>query len=209
MSTLAYFPRLAFVCIACVSFASARAASPRAVEQRDGQVLQALLLHLLTDPKFDMARVPTNGAVIVLHTRTPEKTGFLQAHQMRSDIGDHKLPGDVERDLRSRNTPTDAKPDTYDAVAASFTNLTFGAGIVLADLTADGGGRRSYGWFSEAHPKARGWVRAYLPGYSTDGSRAVIRASVGPSAHGAMVTALLERAGDRWVVKWHHIAWYA
>jgi hypothetical protein len=170
--------------------------------------LESLLLHLLADTNFDMTRASTNGAVIVLHTRTPEKTGFLTSDQVRSDIGSHTLPSDAERDLRRRNTLPDAKPDTYDAITAFYTNLTFAAPIVVADLTDKTGGRRSYGAFEEAHPKARGFVRAYLPGYSKDGTRAVVRAGVGPSAHGAMVTALLEKSGDKWVVKWHHIAWY-
>jgi hypothetical protein len=167
-----------------------------------------VLLHLLADPEFEMTRVPTNGAVIVLHTRTPEKTGFLMTHQIRSDIGSHTLPSDVEEDLRRRNTPSDTKPDTYDAVTAFYTNLTFSAPIVVADLTDKTGGRRSYRAFEEAHPKARGFARAYLPGYSKDSTRAVVRVGVGPSPHGAMVTALLEKRGDKWVVKWHHIAWY-
>ena len=68
--------------------------------------------------------------------------------------------------------------------------------------------RRSYGSFSAAHPKACGWAEAYLPGYSKDGLRAIVRAGVGPSAHGAVVTALLEKIDGRWVVKWHHIASY-
>ena len=68
---------------------------------------------------------------------------------------------------------------------------------------------RAYSALGAAHPKARGWVHAYLPGYSKDGSRAIVRAGVGPSAHGATLTALLEKRGDKWVVKWHYIAFYA
>ena len=197
------------MCILCAFAQSARAATPLIPDQRDGQVLEALLSHLLTDPEFDLARVHTNGAVIVLHARTPQKTGFLTPDQMRSDIGGHTLPSDAERDLRRRNSRPDMKPDTYEAATAFFTNLTFGAGIVVADLTDKKGGRLFYRSFEDANPKARGWVEAYLPGYSKDGVRAVVRAGVGPSAHGAMVTALLEKSGDKWVVKWHHIARYA
>lgn len=183
-----------------------RGATTTVPNEQDRQVLETLLLHLLADPKFDLTRVSANTGTIVLHTRTPDKTGFLMSHQMRSDIGSHNLPNDVEEDLRRRNTPPAAKPDTYDAIAASYTNLTFAAGIVVANVTDKLGGR-SYA-FEEAYPKARGYVRPYLPGYSTDGTRAVVRAGVGPSPHGAMVTALLEKRGDKWVVKWHHIARY-
>ncbi len=167
------------------------------------------MLHLLADAKFDMTRVSTNGGLVVLHARTPEGTGYLMSQQMRIDIGSHTLPSDVEGDLRRRNTPPDAKPDTYDAVTAFYTNLTFAAGITVADLSDKWGGPRFYGAFEKAYPKARGWLEAYLPGYSTDGTRAVVRAGAGPSPHGAMVTALLEKRDGKWVVKWHHIAWYA
>ncbi len=208
MNALAHFAGKVSLCIVCTSLLAAQAATPVIPDKRDGQVLEALLLHLLDDPKFDMARVSTNGAVIVLHVRTPEKTGFLQSRQIRSDVGSHTLPGDAEEDLRLRNSPPNGKPETYDAIIASFTNLTFGAGIAVADLTGFWSHGRSHGSFSAAHPKARGWAEAYLPGYSKDGLRAVVRARVGPSAHGAMVTALLEKIDGKWVIKWHHIAWY-
>jgi len=178
-------------------------------DERDRQVLETLLLHLLSDAKFDMTRVSTNGATIVLHTRTPEKMGFLMSHQIRAEIGSRKLPSDAETDMRRRNTPADAKPDTYDAIAASYSNLTFAARIVVTDLTETWKGWRSSTLFEDAHPKARGWLEAYLPGYSTDGNRAVVRAGVGPWAHAAMLTAVLEKRGDKWVVAWYHVARFA
>src|SRR5437773_12169175 len=84
MNALAQFARILSLCIACVSILAARAATT-APDKRDGQVLDALLLHLLSDSKFDMTRVSTNGATIILHARTPEKTGFIQPPQMGSD----------------------------------------------------------------------------------------------------------------------------
>jgi hypothetical protein len=208
MNALRQSSRAALLCLACAFVSPVSGATPTVPDERDRQVLETLLLHLLADTKFDMTWVSTNRATIVLHTRTPEGTGFLMSHQIRSDIGGHSLPDDAEQDLRNRNSPRDARPNTYDAVSASFTNLTFSSGIVVADLTDKWGGRHS-GSFKEAHPKARGWVEAYLPGYSKDGTRAVVRAGVGPSAHGAMVTSLVEKRDAKWAVKWHHIAWYA
>ena len=187
MNTLRQFARVPLLCVLLTLGPQVSAATAPAPDERDRQVLEAVLLHLLADPEFDMTRVPTNGAVIVLHKRTPEKTGFLMSHQIRSDIDSRTLPSDVQEDLRRRNTPPNAKPDTYDATTAFYTNLTFSAPIVVADLTDKTGGRWSYRAFEEAHPKARGFARAYLPGYSKDGTRAVVRAGVGPSPHGAMV----------------------
>lgn len=193
----------------CIASAFVLPVSAAAPAERDRQVLETLLLHLLTDSKFDMTRVSTNGATIALHSRTPEKTGFLMAHQIRSEIDHRTLPSEAESDLRRRNTPADAKPDTYDSVTAFYTNLTFAAGIVVTNLTEIWKGRRSFTSFEDAHPKARGWLEAYLPGYSKDGTRAVVRAGVGPWPHPAMLTAVLEKRGDKWTVVWYYVARFA
>src|SRR4051794_8445641 len=102
--------------------------TPIVPDQRDQRVLDALLLHLLADSGFDLTTVPTSRAQIVLNVRTPEKTGFLQPDQICGDIGSHTLPSGVERDLRRRNSKSDAKPDTYESVPVFFTNLTFSSG---------------------------------------------------------------------------------
>jgi hypothetical protein len=205
MKALRQFRYLFLLCTACASVLPVSAASP---DERDRQVLEALLLHLLSDSKFDMTQASKNGATIILHTRTPEKTGFLMPHQIRAEIEGRKLPSDAESDMRRRNTPADGKPDTYDSVAAWYTNLTFAARIVVTNLTQIWQGR-SLSSFEDAHPKARGWLEAYLPGYSADGTRAVVRAGVGPWAHAAMLTAVLERRSEKWTVVWYYVARFA
>ena len=111
--------------------------------------------------------------------------------------------------MRRRNTPADAKPDSYDSVAAFYTNLTFSANITVTNLTETWKERRSFTSLQKVHPKARGWLEAYLPGYSAEGSHAVVRAGVGPSAHGAMLTAVLEKRDDKWAVAWYYLAHFA
>lgn len=198
---LRYLVLLGLVC----AFAGPVSAAPP--DERDRLVLEMLMLHLLADPKFDVTRVPaTNGATIVLHSRTPEKTGFLMSGQIGGELRDRKLPGGAEDDLRRRNTPADAKPDTYDALTASYTNLTFAAGITVTNLTEVWKEELPSTSFEEVLPKARGWLEAYLPGYSSDGTRAVVRAGVGPWAHAAMLTAVLEKRGEKWTVVWYHVA---
>jgi hypothetical protein len=206
MNALRRFRHLVLLCIACAFVLPVSAASP---DERDHQVLETLLLHLLSDSKFDMTRVSTKGTTIVLHTCTPEKTGFLMSDQIRSEIGSRKLPSDAESDMRRRNTPANTKPDTQDSVVASYTNLMFATGIVVTNLTETWQGRRSFSSFEDAHPKARGWLAAYLPGYSTDGTCAILRAGVGPWAHAAMLTAVLEKRGDKWTVVWYYVARFA
>lgn len=208
MNALRRFSPIALLCIACAFASPVSGATPTVPDERDRQVLETLLLHLLTDTKFDMTSVSTHGATIVLHPRTPEKTGFLMYHQIRSEIGSRMLPSDAEGDLRRRNTPSEAKPDTYDSVTVFYTNLTFAAGIVVTNWTETRELKRSFRSFAEACPKARGSLASYLPRYSKDGTRAVVRAGVGPWAHAAMLTALLEKSGDKWVVNWYHVSRY-
>jgi hypothetical protein len=186
----------------------ARAADTAAPDQRDVKVLDALLLHLLADSEFNMGVGHSRRGQIVLHARTPEKTGMLGPDQMHSDIGSHTMPLDVERDLRQRNSSPDPKPDTYASVTAFFTNSTFSSGILVSDLSEVWKARSSAPGFRESFPKARGWLVAYLPGYSKNGEYAVVRGNAGPSPHGASVTALLKRSGDKWVIKWCEIAFY-
>ena len=52
----------------------------------------------------------------------------------------------------------------------------------------------------EAH--ARCWVEVMLPGYSADGSKAIIRLIYGPTAHGARGTYLLAKRNGKWIVVW-------
>ncbi|HUS35628.1 MAG TPA: hypothetical protein VM680_09785 [Verrucomicrobiae bacterium] len=156
-----------------------------------------------------MTKVATNGATIVLHTRTPEKIGFLGHEQIQGELDGRKLPRDAETDLRRRNTPQGSKPDSYDAVPVSYTNLTFSAGIVVTNLNEMMEGRRRFRSFEKAQPNARGWLEAYLPGYSKDGNVAVVRAGAGPWAHAAMLTAVLEKRGTEWKVKWYDVARFA
>lgn len=175
---------------------------------RDQQVLQALLSHLRADTNFNLTRTHPNPPTIVLQANTPEKTGFLSVGQIRSDLRTNSLPTELEDNLRRRNTPPDAAPNSYEAVSASYTNLTFSSGIVIADLKYARNSPLTMRAFEEAYPAACGFVRAYLPGYSADGNMAVARASVGPTPHGATITALLEKTGNTWTVKWYRLARY-
>ncbi len=56
--------------------------------------------------------------------------------------------------------------------------------------------------------KAKGWVKVMLPGYSDDGTRAVLRFFDGPSPHGAAGTYFLAKKDGVWKVKWRKFAHY-
>lgn len=67
----------------------------------------------------------------------------------------------------------------------------------------------STGYPEYVAPKAQAYVQAYLPGYSKDRARAVLRIRFGPSAHGASATFFLVKEGYAWIVRWRRLAYYA
>src|SRR5262245_44680438 len=87
------FGNLLLLCFACAFVVPVSAAAP---DERDRQVLETLMLLLLADSKFAVRPVYTKEANIVLHSRTPEKTGLLLTHQVRSEIGSRTLPAASE-----------------------------------------------------------------------------------------------------------------
>jgi hypothetical protein len=169
-----------------------------AADERDQAVLEALLLHLLPNPQFDLTGVGANGATIVLDSRTPGGNRLFKPALMRGprDIGPgHAIPNDVQTDATRRNGD----------LPASFSGLKFDAPITLAELPrSTGRGKGDPQWFQHAWPNGRAWVHAWLPGYSTDGAWAVVRGWVGPSAHGALLTAFLAKQGGKWSVDWYY-----
>ena len=62
--------------------------------------------------------------------------------------------------------------------------------------------------FEKKFPDAKGYVSAWLPGYSKDGNTAVVKVVFGPTAHGATATYLLINQDGRWKVKWRTTAYF-
>src|SRR4051812_37715158 len=181
--------RLAYILVAIALLSvsgchEARTASDVA-DDRDVQVLETVLLHILPKPEFDLAGVGPKGT-IVIDTQTPAGNRLFKADVMSSarDIGPgHSVPKDVQRNAMQRNGD----------LPASFSKLKFDPRITLTTLPrSHGRGKGDTQWFQRGNPNARAWLHAWLPGYSTDGTQAIVRAWIGPSAHGALLTAMLE-----------------
>jgi hypothetical protein len=187
------------------------ATSPEAQpDDRDRAVLEAALLHLRDSKDFSMALAAKDGDSIVLHAVTPEKTGGLSSTQLRSDLRDKEMPEDVELSLRDRNSVLTESAQPHQAVHASYAKLKFGPGIVVTDLK-EVWDQTKTNWkaFQQAHPKAKGYAVAYLPGYSADGNTAVVNGNAGPSYHGVGFTVLLEKKDGKWTVTWLRVVYYA
>jgi len=166
-------------------------------DDKDRQVMEALLLYAHHDSEFNFTGVRTNGATIVLDSRTPGGNRTLRPDMMwrPDDIGPgHSVPEDIQRDIVRRNGKQ----------PASFTGWRVDSRIIVATIPRSTG-RSPPGLFQQAYPNGLAWVQAWLPGYARDGTRAVVRAWVGPRPGGAQLTAYLEKDGEVWSVKWHYL----
>jgi hypothetical protein len=180
---------------------------PLQPDERDLKVIDAALLHLLANPDFTMilAKKPEAKDDVVLDVTGPEKTGFLQAAQISGELGKKQK---VDEELLAA-TLTRNKKSGYDAVPISYAGAKLDPRIIVGDLTKLPEQKFDFGQgFQKVYPKARGYVSLHLPGYSKDGTQALLRGYTGPSPHGACVTALLELRDGKWTVKWSKVSFF-
>jgi len=185
-------------------------------DERDRQVLEAMMLHVLAvrnvpeiekDSALAFFRHGREGKTILMHPSTPEgSTIYLSHSQIARDLHDFTLSQDIEDHLRHRNTSVKSKRGRDESVETTYTGLKFAPEIVVTDLTEIW---KAGVFLADTHPDALCWIEHYLPGYSSDGNEAVVRSFIGPTAHGATITACLVKSNNKWVVKWFRIARYA
>jgi hypothetical protein len=63
--------------------------------------------------------------------------------------------------------------------------------------------------FEEQYPDASAFVGFWLPAYSAEGTTALVRFSLGPTAHGACGTYVLMKNQGDWKVNWRKLSYYA
>ena len=184
----------------------------------DFPVLNAALTHIAGDAEFQAQR-SYSGDRIIVHRATGGGSAFVRAAQVRSDSAERALPEDALKDLETRNnsservtlsagdsyTQTNRAPAPIDALKPDS------ARVLIRDLKTLPRGRR-YEFetaFHKAYPEAKAYVYVYLPGYSADARRAIVRLAFGPSAHGSMATYVLEKsASGTWAVVWRKFVYF-
>jgi hypothetical protein len=108
-----------------------------------------------------------------------------------------RIPADMLEDFkRRRNGPTrslkDFKPGNPNIIVRDLDKM-----FEEADFPLDA--------FLKEYPAAWGFVRAYPPGYSKDGRRAVVVFEGGPNGiHGLDWKYMLAKDKNRWIVLWRH-----
>jgi hypothetical protein len=191
-----------------------------ALRPQDLPVLDAVLSDFAADPGFGDTYLSKYGRQLVVHRETTGGSAFVRADQLGSDAAGRRLPQDAAADLEARNNgpPVTVSRSTFSSVrraGAPLDGFKPSSHLVVADDLDRFPSNKPYQVdfveaFRKAHPTARGFVWAWLPGYSADGRQAIVCLSFGPTAHGATATYLLERsAAGTWKVVWRDAAYYA
>ena len=170
----------------------------------DYQILEIVLTDLVGFKDFDPMVGEGKKTRIVLSIRTAGSDGtggspgFLGDGQLNGE-GHDKTPYLIAADIRVDLWRRNPKEPVSLAEFKPSSPL-----ILLADLR----GLRGFDGFSTKYPDARGYVVTWLPGFSKDGRAAVLRASFGPTAHGATLTYMLVKKGEHWEVVWRTVGYY-
>ena len=210
--------------------ASTQASEPRAaddgpmqpaeaVSAEDLAVLDAALSHLAADAEFEPGNAFITGRRLILHSSTLGGSAYVRRDQVGADSREGNLPQDALRDLERRNNGPLVQVSGMTFSSVRRAGAALGAwsptspNVTLEDLDRFPTKPRSFVFeeaLKKAHPEAKAYVRAALPGYSADRRQAVVRLAFGPSAHGAMATYLLTKdAAGSWTVTWRKFCYYA
>ncbi|MCC7230968.1 MAG: ankyrin repeat domain-containing protein [Fimbriimonadaceae bacterium] len=170
------------------------------VTAEDLKVIECAIVDMATysGKEFELSYFSKATKMILLDSTAGVVNEFTE-NQMNAELDERKA-NDIDltmrKDLIRRNTgPTSlAKSD--------ITNPRI-------KLKPKKSVARGFGAFDFEKSDARGYASVYLPGYSSDGSRAVLRFWFGPTPHGAAGTYLLEKKNGRWRVVWRDFAHYA
>jgi hypothetical protein len=165
--------------------------APRArASATDGLVLTAALQDLSKSTELSTSSDADKKRLVLLHERTgmPDDLSFSS---IENDLegGEWAVPKAMLENLRLRN-----------ARMSSLRHIRLGKNILVTNLAAPRGfideaelDRRYPGW--------KAWVLTWLPGYSTERTKAVVRFDFGWSPHGASATYLLVRRKGKWKVQ--------
>jgi hypothetical protein len=172
--------------------------------EADRQVLEALLLSLATDTEFPVPAKPERPNM-VLHRRTPKMiSAVVNTAQVMYETDRRVLPKDAWDDLVRRNEVR-LDPRTREV---HYEGLGFDSRITVGNAFPGPEAPFIGKSFEEVFPEARGWVEAWVPGFSKDRRTAVIRARVGPTEKPAMLTAIMKQDRGKWVVLWRRYCLY-
>jgi hypothetical protein len=144
---------------------------------------------------------------LVVDVRTERPSWYLSNAQLTGDLEGTgwRIPIDAEYDLRRRNEH-----------AVSLRDAHLGDKIVMDDFDRlrkqQERSKREFAFLNvmrKAHPGFKAYVSFWLPGYTKEKTKCVVRLSFGWTAHGAGALYLLEKRDGKWTILKRAIIYYA
>ncbi len=163
----------------------------------DYALLNIVLADLDATDVYDVADWERDQrTTIELHHATRWRTPTISEKRIWTGSRGEKIPPDIRKDLMRRNQNSVSLADFTPACA----------NVHVEDLRDVLRSRRYTTWkaFQERYPRSKGFVHTWLPGYSLDGRKAMVRCRIGPARTGARTVAsyLLEQRDGQWQVVW-------
>jgi hypothetical protein len=171
----------------------------------DSALLAAVVQDLLVHPDFKTYPAWNARPKLVIGDRTRGPSAFLSKAQLSGELDGAPSWGlDLADELSARNAGTTPIP------TSAFTNPRV-IGVLDADFQAlvKRPQESRVEWFEEKYPDAKAYVHFWRPALSSDGQRALVRFSFGPTPHGACGTYLIEKDGSGWAIRYRDFAYYA
>lgn len=171
--------------------------------RRDFAVLEATLNDLTSPENPEYKYHIQNhgpGREIVIDHMTYEYALFIDLDDESRNIDNkdaRRIPKDIQNDFDRRNDGSrkslkDFKPANTNIIVCDLEKVFEGEDYFLDA-------------FRKRYPTAWGFVSAYLPAYSKDGTTALVVFEGGPNGdHGLNWVYLLTKKGMRWEVQWRH-----
>lgn len=169
----------------------------------DAMVIEAALTNILDDKTKDYGPTRNEGTRIVLLAKVSGRVSEYIDDQMNSELDEKKaneIDFSMRKDFARRNHQEISIEDTK---FGDSRILLVNPGLVFGENQQ----RDAYTYLRSKSAKC--YVSTYLPGYSTDGTKAFLRFGFGPTPHGAAGTMLLKKLNGKWSVEWRDFAYYA
>jgi hypothetical protein len=181
----------------------------------DQQVLDAVLRDLLKDPELgNLSRKRIGGSGLVLIKETPPwSPGGIGAQGERhrpgmvpmSMVSESLREAMMARNIDAKDSGAEDNPRKKTVRRTWAGYKPFGTEVLVAEHTADELRKAHYDdWFWKQYPKAKGFVWAWLPGYTADGNTALVEFVVGPAPESLGIYVLTKQRG-MWRVKEHYL----
>jgi hypothetical protein len=190
---------LALASLACLPELGRSDQGPAAERDPDHRLFELVLLDLANEGNRTLS-TRAGRTKVLLDRKSLGDVESLDQEQLNNGLARRQtVPEDVGNSLRARNA---AGPTSL----ASFKSTS--PKILVGDLSEVPEGDDWQEEFEKRFPDAKGYIKAWLPGYSRDGRTAVLRFRVGPTPHGAVGTYFFEKSNGLWKVKWKHIIYF-